>query len=76
MKFEKVFDSIDKNISGYLDYEEFKIFIIEMYKDTMEPSENAIKEAFHYIDKNKGGSISKSELKERLPMIFPGIFDE
>lgn len=74
-KFDSVFNSIDQDKSGGLNLEEFKIFINKLYENEMAVSDEAVENAFKFIDKSKNGVLDKLELEEKLPMYFPGIFD-
>ena len=74
-RFDQLFAFIDKDKSGELNMEEFKLFIDKMYENDMGVSNEAIENAFKFIDKGKNGTINKEELKNKLPMYFPEIFD-
>jgi len=61
------FEKVDKDKSGYLDKNEVKDFFQEMSKKQMDkdPEADTSKEserAFHWVDKNKSGTIDLFEL--------------
>jgi len=64
----RFFEKVDKDKSGYLDKDEIKGFFEEMSKKEMEKdpdTDTTAKEserAFHWVDKNKSGTIDLYEL--------------
>jgi calcium-dependent protein kinase len=60
---EKMFDSVDIDKSGFIDYSEF--VIASMNEKTLLTNEK-LQAAFKMFDKDGSGSISASEIKEVL----------
>jgi calcium-dependent protein kinase len=60
---DKMINSIDKNNSGQIDFNEF---IIAMYDKDKLYIKESLSEAFEYFDRDKTGFIEIEELKDIL----------
>lgn len=67
-KFNSLFDSIDKDKSGYIDYSEFLLASMNI-EATL--SEEKLECAFQLLDYDNSGKITTSELKSRLGQSIP-----
>jgi len=67
-EIDDIFDTLDKNKSGFLDYSEFVMAVVN--KENM-LSKDRLEKTFNIFDKDKSGAISIDELKE----IFGGEDD-
>jgi calcium-dependent protein kinase len=67
-KFNQLFDSIDKDKSGYIDYSEFLLASTNTETST---SEEKLECAFQMLDNDGSGKISTAELKNRLGQSIP-----
>ncbi len=57
--------NVDKNNSGKIDFNEFLTAVAE--KNNLY-AEEALRDVYDYIDKDKTGYVSKKEIKELLNM--------
>ena len=64
-KIEELFDNIDEDKSGNIEYEELMRALIDKKKLL---NDKNLREAFNFFDKDKNGSISWSEISE---VIYP-----
>ena len=60
---ETVYNVMDSNQNGYIDYTEFIAACLQSYNYLQE---SHLKTAFSYFDKDSSGTISLQELKECL----------
>lgn len=60
---DKLFDSVDIDGSGFIDYSEF---VVATMNEKNLFSEKKLRAAFKMFDKDDSGSISKEEVKESL----------
>ena len=61
----EIVNNVDKNKSGKIDFNEF---LTAVTKKNQIFAEQALKEAFEFVDKDKTGFISKKQLKSLLKM--------
>ena len=70
-QFRVLFNSIDTDGSGYLDKNEFEIFMRREYaKKDWDVSGSAIQDAFRLLDKNGDGTIDIYELHNYYNLLF------
>lgn len=62
---KKAFNIVDKDLSGYIDYEEFSLLIREISEkgDLDQPSSEEIRQIFDILDLDKSGNIGIDEFK-------------
>ena len=65
-QIEKMFEAVDIDNSGYIDYSEF---VVATMNEKNLFSEKKLKAAFKMFDKDDSGFISKDEVKESLQKI-------
>ena len=73
--FLKLWNRIDKDENGYLDFNEFESFMNTYYNEyKWKITKEAIEESFHLLDKNKDNVIDKDELFKYINLLFKGTF--
>ncbi len=63
INFDKVFDSIDTNENGYIDYTEFLAFMLD---ESFYMNEDKLNEAFKVFDPDENGLITVENIKKLL----------
>ena len=64
-KLNELFEKMDQNKSGGIEYSEFAVGAIQLAEAE---GEDILKRTFAFFDKNKDGFISKQELKDTLKL--------
>ena len=64
---EEILKNIDSDSNGYIEYEEF---IVATINKNLLLTENNLKEAFNYFDKNGSGLLDQKEVKGLLVMLY------
>ena len=75
---QQIFQEIDTDGSGFIEYKELDNFIKTLYQamGQPQPTEKQIKQTFKLLDENKDGKISFQEISDMLESILKIVYGQ